>query len=114
MADEGLQREPSDGGRFSLLPFGDTIVMLDAISGDTWILEKNDNKTPIWLPIRKVSHEMTDAVIAAQATSKDELNIQVVPELGTIILRGKKEDVQKTMDALNRKESGRAKAESEN
>ncbi|MEM8715643.1 MAG: hypothetical protein AAGE92_07660 [Cyanobacteria bacterium P01_G01_bin.4] len=45
------QSGPNEGQRFSMLPFGDSIVLLDSLTGKTWLLSAEDGSALAWKPI---------------------------------------------------------------
>lgn len=45
------QAGPKEVQRFSMLPFGDSIVLLDSLTGKTWLLSSENRSAPAWKPI---------------------------------------------------------------
>ena len=96
---QALKEQPLAAQRYTMSSYGETLVLLDAVTGDTWILRESESQALNWVPIRRET-KTSSIVDQAISAAKSDLAIQYVPELGTIILRGTKEDVDAVRKAM--------------
>ena len=96
-------QSPSDGGRYTVSSYRDTLVLVDTNTGETWILKARADSVA-WFPVPRIPHEDSQAVVTAKTTTEHGVSIQMVPELDMIMLRGSKDDVERTLDVLKRVE----------
>lgn len=73
---------PTFNERFSMLPFGESIVLLDAVTGKTWLLSTEDLPHPTWkqIPIASSTVNTTDKDLFP------DVNIPFVEEIGGPVL----------------------------
>lgn len=91
-----------EAGRYTMAPFQDTLVLLDARTGRTWLLTKQDGEPAAWAPIVGAVGEVAGKAELESRSSTHggvgEVEIKFIPEMrGPIILgRSKKKDAATT------------------
>jgi hypothetical protein len=110
----GMKAYPSASeatpGRFAMTPYRETLVLLDTATGNTWLLKASgDAESLSWTPIHRDLDRSLEMLAVAEAATDGRINTQRVPELGVMILKGSREDVDAAKSAIQKKEeSGRA------
>jgi hypothetical protein len=96
---------PADAtvGRYTITPYRDTVVLLNTATGATWILKSDsDSDSVSWLAIQRGVTIPAAPPSAAEAGTVGRVIMEHVPELGVIILKGSRGDVESAKEAIER------------
>lgn len=94
-------------GRFAMTPYRETLVLLDTATGNTWLLKASgDTESLSWTPIHRDLDRTLEMLAIAEAATDGRIDTERVPELGVIMLKGSRQDVEAAKDAIRQKEKG--------
>ncbi len=96
--------EPSIG-RYAMTAYQETLVLLDTATGNTWLLKASADAGAVgWSPIQRELDSTLEMLAVANAATDGRIDTKRVPELGVIMLKGSRKDVEDAKDAIRQKE----------
>jgi len=80
----GQGKDGKDGGRFAVSAVGDSAILIDAVSGQTWILRHSADKdrshvASVWLPVERLDAAQAQRWLEQERVLSDKAPGRQVP-----------------------------------